>query len=147
MDVVIPVRDAGPVFSDCIAAWIAQEIPEGWDVALFLVDDGSTDGVPAQIARTYPDSINLIRHGQSQGRASARNAGVDAGTGNYLAFFDADCFPMSNRVLAAYIAELENGVELAFGRLKPPEPRSGTVISTKWPAGGKMLFCGETNIH
>ncbi|GAA2241962.1 glycosyl transferase [Streptomyces ruber] len=62
------------------------------DFEFILVDDCSTDGTPQVLARAereLPGSV-LIRHGQNGGLATARNTGIDAARGEYLAFLDGD---------------------------------------------------------
>ena len=54
---------------------------------MIVVDDGSTDGSGA-IARSYP-GVRYLRQ-ENQGPAVARNAGIAAARGEFLAFFDAD---------------------------------------------------------
>jgi len=115
IDIVIPVKNGGMKLVDNVRLWLEQDIPEGWKIALFLVDDGSTDGIPEKIKNMFPDSVTVIRHDQSKGRAAARNIGADAGKGSFIAFFDALVLPASGRVLAAHIERLVNGKECLFG--------------------------------
>ena len=62
------------------------------DVEFLLVDDCSTDGTSALLeraAREIPGAV-LIRHARNEGLATARNTGLDAARGRYLAFLDGD---------------------------------------------------------
>lgn len=59
---------------------------------IILVDDGSTDGSGAicdRYAQRYPALIRVI-HKQNEGLGRARNTGVEAARGEYLAFLDSD---------------------------------------------------------
>lgn len=56
---------------------------------VILVDDGSTDQ-SREIAQNYPD-IRLIEHGVNKGLSVARNTGINAATGQIVAFTDSDC--------------------------------------------------------
>jgi Glycosyl transferase family 2 len=61
-------------------------------VEFVLVDDCSTDGTPAALeahAATLPGA-RIVRLDTNVGLASARNAGMDAAAGRYVAFFDVD---------------------------------------------------------
>ena len=60
---------------------------------LILVDDCSADGT-AKIIAEYAQSTRVrvvaIAHQINQGAAVARNTGMDAATGDYVAFLDSD---------------------------------------------------------
>ena len=53
-----------------------------------MVDDGSTDGT-ANVARRYDPEVRLLQQ-LNGGIGAARNAGVQAASGELLAFLDAD---------------------------------------------------------
>ena len=61
------------------------------NLEVILVDDGSTDGCPA-ICDKYEDEDPRVKviHKENGGLFSARNAGMQAATGTYLAFVDGD---------------------------------------------------------
>ncbi|MET9432781.1 glycosyltransferase family 2 protein [Streptomyces sp. NPDC006551] len=62
------------------------------DFEFLLVDDCSTDGTTELLERAVreiPGAV-LIRHERNEGLATARNTGLDAARGRYLAFLDGD---------------------------------------------------------
>jgi glycosyltransferase involved in cell wall biosynthesis len=62
------------------------------DLEFVLVDDCSTDETPQILARAereLPGAV-LVRHEKNGGLATARNTGLDAARGEYLAFLDGD---------------------------------------------------------
>ncbi|GGT89926.1 glycosyltransferase family 2 protein [Streptomyces lateritius] len=62
------------------------------DFEFLLVDDCSTDGTTELLERAgreIPGAV-LIRHERNEGLATARNTGLDAARGEYLAFLDGD---------------------------------------------------------
>ncbi|WP_175411564.1 glycosyltransferase family 2 protein [Streptomyces sp. TRM64462] len=62
------------------------------DFEFLLVDDCSTDGTPEileRAVREVPGAV-LLRHERNGGLATARNTGIDAARGEYLAFLDGD---------------------------------------------------------
>lgn len=55
---------------------------------IFVVNDGSTDNTPA-LLKSYGDQIKVI-HQQNYGVSSARNKGITASSGEWIALLDSD---------------------------------------------------------
>lgn len=90
VSVIIPVYNAMPYFADCMRSLLAQTLE---DIELIVVDDGSTDGsgeLAAALAEVY--SIVTVIRQKNAGVSAARNAGLAAAGGDYVAFADADDF-------------------------------------------------------
>lgn len=88
ISVIIPVYNVEKYISDSIKSVLNQTYN---NLEIILVDDGSTDGSSAicdKIADT--DSRVKVIHKQNGGVSSARNAGIDACTGEYVTFMDPD---------------------------------------------------------
>lgn len=58
------------------------------DIECIVVDDGSTDRT-TELARAYGSRVTVVSK-TNGGDASARNAGIEAARGAYIAFLDAD---------------------------------------------------------
>lgn len=85
ISVIIPAYNVTNFIDDAINSVKAQDIR---DLQIIVVDDGSTDGTAEQVAAKHPD-VELIRK-TNGGAATARNSGIAAAKGQYLAFLDAD---------------------------------------------------------
>jgi CDP-glycerol glycerophosphotransferase len=88
ISVVVPIFNVEPYLRDCLESIARQTVS---DLEVILVDDGSTDG-SAAIAEQFAakDSrFRLIRQ-PNGGLGHARNTGVDAASGEFLAFVDGD---------------------------------------------------------
>lgn len=86
--IVVPVYNGEKTLHRCLSAIAAQT---HGDLEVILVDDGSTDAsgaICAQWAGKDP-RFRVIRQ-ENRGPGGARNAGMDAATGEYLFFFDSD---------------------------------------------------------
>lgn len=85
LSVVIPAHDAETTLPNAIRSALAQTVlPD----EVVVVDDGSVDGTAAAAARFGPP-VRVI-HQDRQGPSAARNAGVAASGGEWVAFLDAD---------------------------------------------------------
>jgi glycosyltransferase involved in cell wall biosynthesis len=85
VSIVIPVHNAASFICEALASAYAQD---GLSIEVIVVDDGSTDG-SLEIARSHHPGIRAIRQ-VNAGIGAARNRGVEAARGEYLAFLDAD---------------------------------------------------------
>ena len=82
---VIPVFNGERYLREALESVFAQTY-RSLDVV--LVDDGSTDSTAA-IAATYSDRVRYV-HQNNEGPAAARNRGIRAARGEFIAFLDAD---------------------------------------------------------
>jgi uncharacterized membrane protein/GT2 family glycosyltransferase len=89
VSVVVCCYNGGDVLPGCLAALKAQDYTG--DLELIVVDDGSTDNT-TDVALSFKD-VNIVRNNPNKGLAGARNAGIEAATGEIIAFTDDDCRP------------------------------------------------------
>jgi glycosyltransferase involved in cell wall biosynthesis len=108
VSVVIPAYNAAPWIAETIDSVLAQTFS---DFEVIVVDDGSTDETP-NIVSSYEDSIRYLRK-RNGGSASARNAGIRAAQGAYIAFVDADDLWMPQK-LELQMDLLSNDIDLAW---------------------------------
>lgn len=88
ISVVVPVYNCAPYLDACLQSLEAQTL-QNWEAV--LVDDGSTDGSAALCdAWAGKDARFRVLHQKNTGVSAARNAGIQACRGSYLAFVDAD---------------------------------------------------------
>jgi len=85
VSIIIPTYNRGWILKDAIESVIAQTVN---DVELIVVDDGSTDHTK-KILDSYNHRIKII-HQANKGVSAARNAGITASIGKYIAFLDSD---------------------------------------------------------
>jgi len=88
VSVVVPVYNVEPYLAACLRSISHQTY---LNIEIVVVDDGSTDGslAVAQRARRRDRRIRIVRQANA-GLSAARNAGISAATGEYLAFVDSD---------------------------------------------------------
>lgn len=88
LSVIVPVYNAEPFLPRCLESLIHQTYR---NLEIICVNDGSTDG-SAAILDEYAakDSRIKVIHQKNAGVSVARNQGLDAATGEFLTFVDAD---------------------------------------------------------
>ena len=88
ISVVVPVYRVESYLDRCVKSILNQTFS---DFELILVDDGSPDRCP-EICDDWARKDDRIRviHKKNGGLPDARNAGIAAATGEYLAFVDSD---------------------------------------------------------
>lgn len=85
----MPAFNAAGTLPESLSSVCRQDYP-CWE--LLVIDDGSNDNtveLVAAYAQTDP-RIKLLRQPSNQGVAAARNAGIAAAKGQYIAFLDSD---------------------------------------------------------
>ena len=88
ISVIVPVYKAEPYLDQCVQSIVSQTYA---NLEIILVDDGSPDNCPAMCdAWAEKDSRIRVIHKENGGVSSARNAGLDMATGDYITFVDAD---------------------------------------------------------
>lgn len=86
--VVVPAYNAEKTIRACVDSLLAQDYGKDRHT-IIVVDNGSKDGT-ARILREFGDSITRVTE-RTRGPAAARNVGILSGTGDIVAFMDADC--------------------------------------------------------
>jgi len=85
LSVVIPAYNAEKYIGRAIDSVLAQSRRPD---EIIVVDDGSTDGT-AGVVESYGSQVRCIRQ-ENGGASVARNSGIEAATGRWIAFLDAD---------------------------------------------------------
>lgn len=85
VSVIMPAYNARAYIEEAINSVLSQNYD---NIELIVVDDGSTDGTP-EAADQFGDRVKLFQQ-KNAGPAAARNRGMAAATGDFIAFLDAD---------------------------------------------------------
>lgn len=118
VSVVIPAYNCVRFVAEAVQSVLDQDYGE---TEVIVVDDGSTDGT-LEVLKGFGDSICLIAQ-KNAGPPVARNNGLRAARGEYVAFLDADDVWTQGKI-AAQVAHFE------------AHPDVGTVVTNwhVWPA-------------
>lgn len=115
VSVVVPAYNAEAFLGQALQSILGQQYRP---LEILVVDDGSTTEAGVQLAESFGPPVRVIRR-QHVGHAAARNAGVAAADGEYLAFLDADDL-WSHDKLRTQVEYLESHpeVDLVMGRIQ-----------------------------
>lgn len=86
IDIIIPNYNGAALLPDCLDALRAQTRR---DFGVLVVDDGSTDGSLALLARDYPE-VHVLALAENRGFIAAVNAGIAATDGAYVVLLNND---------------------------------------------------------
>lgn len=111
ISIIIPVYNTGERVRKCLQTVIEQTYK---NIEIIVVNDGSTDN-SLQICREYENIDKRIRviDQKNAGVSSARNAGLDSISGNYVAFIDSDDYVSDKYIQMLYETLKEGNADIA----------------------------------
>jgi dolichol-phosphate mannosyltransferase len=147
LSVVIPARNEGQSVARTVETLAAKLDAEDIPYEILVVDDHSSDGTAATVARLAEADANIrcVPNSGRPGFGYAVRAGLDAFTGDAVAIVMADLSD-SPRDIVSYYRLLEQGYDCAFGtRFMPGAevhgyPRLKLVLNRLANLGIRMLF-------
>lgn len=115
--VVIAVRNDAAGLRDTLDA-LARQTLGGEAFEVIVVDDASTDDTPAVAARA--DGVTLLRRDTAGGAYAARNDGVAAAAGRFIAITDAGCVPATDWLERGTVPLARSEMTVVAGRIAMP---------------------------
>ena len=144
VSVIIPVYGAAATIATSLDSVLAQTLDE---LEIVLVDDHGPDdciSVAKQHLADYagPKTIVFTETLVNAGPGAARNCGIEAATGDYVAFLDADDTLAPDFCEALCEAAEAANADLAFGYISFDQP-DGTSVVRRNPAVAPGPFTGK----
>ncbi len=136
ISVIIPVYNRAEMVAQSLHSLLGQSKPPG---EILVVDDGSTDRTAAVVDAFGPPVRRL--HQTNQGAAAARNSGLNAACGEWIAFLDSDDYLTSNALEVLHRGLVINeGCGLVYGgmTLFRDGPETGDTLAA--PEGSSPVF-------
>lgn len=134
VSVVIPCYNQGSYVRSAIRSAVATRAA----VEVIVVDDGSTDDTAA-VASALP-GVRLVRQ-TNGGLASARNRGLQAATGEFIVFLDADDLLLPHAIdVGVRALQSDPDAVFAFGRCVMMGPEG-----ERWPTPERPRVCGDVH--
>jgi len=148
VSVITPVWNAAATLSEAVASVQAQTEP-AWE--MILIDDGSTDGSRALAERLAAEEprLRVIGFPVNRGAAAARNAGIRAARGRFIAFLDADDRWYPEKLKLQLVFMVREGVPFVFASYRRIDPAGRPLGIVRAPArvsfqdalGGNAIGC------
>lgn len=139
LSVIVPVYNAAATLDRTLGSLVDDQFggldASEWEIV--AVDDGSSDNSLERLRQweeRYPDNIKVIT-GSNGGVSHARNRGIEAAAGEWIAFVDADDYllPGSLRSLLR-VASVSGADTVRFGfRMVKPGEAVGSVVPEVMP--------------
>lgn len=122
---IIPIYNRANLVGRALDSVLAQSIAPQ---EIIVVDDGSTDGVETLLRENYP-AVKYIRQ-ENRGPSAARNTGIKAARGEWLAFLDSDDEWLP-RKLEQQVAALKNNPQMKICYTNEIWIRNGRRVNQK----------------
>ena len=138
VSVVIPTRNRRDLLLEAIRSVQAIDGPD-LDLEILVADNGSTDG-----SQTAAAALGVrVLDAPVPGPAATRNVGIEAATGDYIAFLDDDdlWLPEQLRGQLALLDERPD-FDACFGQILPTDAEGtplGDLYPTELPANGDVF--------
>jgi glycosyltransferase involved in cell wall biosynthesis len=110
VSVVIPVFNRAHLIGHAIESVLAQTYGH---FEIIVVDDASTDDLATALAKIADPRLRCIAHPQNFGAAAARNTGIAAAKGEFIAFLDSDDSWYSDKLAFQVAAMRDQPPEIA----------------------------------
>jgi glycosyltransferase involved in cell wall biosynthesis len=130
ISVVIPTHNRSRLLHETLRTvqWQRGDV----DFEVIVVDDGSTDDTIAMLESLGDERIRWLRHEQARGPGAARNTGIEAARGTWIALLDSDDWWAPDKLSLQLQAVRDTGRDWAFGGCVSVDDdgRSLTVVAT-----------------
>ena len=146
LSVIMPIYNKVAYVQESLTGILLQSL---CDIELICIDDGSTDG-SAEIIADFAGKDSRVRliSQSNQGAGVARNVGIKAAKGEYIAFLDADDFyPTQDILVRLYAAAKTNNADICGGSFcevdgdKHVSSFTGDMAGNTFSKEGWLNFC------
>lgn len=114
LSIITPVFNTQETLPACLDSVLGQTVT---DIEVLCVDDGSTDD-SLSVLRCYAQAdarVRILRHERNRGVSCARNTGIEAAAGEYMAFVDSDDALAPDFCERLFTAARREGADIAKG--------------------------------
>ena len=116
ISVIVPVYNCDRYLPKCLDSILSQSYK---NIEIICIDDKSTDN-SLGICETYSEKdkrIRIIKRKSNGGLSCARNMGIDASKGDYIAFVDSDDWIDKDFIKVLYENMVDNDADLSVASI------------------------------
>ena len=141
ISVIIPCYNTADTLEHCIRSVAGQTYAE---LEVIIVDDGSTDDSPS-ICDRWAASDNRISviHKPNGGVASARNVGLSAASGQFIAWVDSDDYVAPHFIESLYSIICSTGADLVASLWLRVDEHDNSAIDKCSPPNASAMLLGS----
>lgn len=131
ISIIIPAYNVEKYITECLDSLLGQTYS---DFEVVVVDDGSTDGTAAAVARVAAADgrVRLVRRANG-GVSAARNAGIEASRGEWLMFVDGDDMLLPGGLAALADVAARSGADVVAATYTRRESAAKTPVAAGLP--------------
>ena len=153
VSVVVPTHDRPHLLAETMRTILRQREVE---LEVVVVDDGSAVAAQAVVPALHDGRVRVVRHDAARGHAAARNTGISAASGHWIAFCDDDDLWSPTKLTQQLAATQTNGRGWGYGGVvhvddaltvlrgePPPSPEQLVADLARWdtvPAGASNVI-------
>ena len=143
VSIIVPCYKVNDFLPQCVESLMNQTYK---DIEIILVDDGSPDDT-GKLCDEYAKKDNRIKvvHKQNGGLVSARNAGYDVATGDWMMYVDGDDWLDADccQIMLDAIADNPD-VDIVFWKCIQELGEHSIKGKWEWPCQeAQKLYCGD----
>jgi glycosyltransferase involved in cell wall biosynthesis len=90
LSVIVPVFNERNTLVEIVRRMRSVELPDGIEVEIVVVDDGSTDGTRDVLRQLGDSTVRVVTHRDNKGKGAAVRTGFEHASGDYVLIQDAD---------------------------------------------------------
>lgn len=137
VSVIVPVYNSEAFLPECIASLRAQTLAQ---MEFIFVCDASPDGSLSLLreAERTDARVRVIAFDENRGVSAARNAGLDAATGAFIGFCDADDWVEPAMYETLYRAAVDADADISFCRVFKDYPNRQENVPLGFETGTRF---------
>ena len=135
LTILIPTFNRAALLTQALDSAFIDDLSDRSMFEVIVIDDGSTDDTSERLAaRVQSGDIEYLRMPENRGTAAARNAGIDAARGTWIAYLDSDnrLLPGALELLIAELRVVPESVGIFWGNCRD---RDGNTTTTHGVTG------------